>query len=321
MIADDCVAAVVVTYHPRAEDLHNLRKLRAQVDLLIVVDNGSNENDLVHIRCATREHGAKFIENGKNLGIAVALNLGVRKAQHEGCRWVALFDQDSEVTEGFIATMVADFQVYSLQENILQIVPRYLDPSTGLEQAVSSFGDGGAFLTITSGSVFSIEAFEKCGLFREDLFIYCVDDDYSLRLRKNGFFIGVSKNAVLLHRCGRPTFWRIFGRTIETKNYRPEVCYYYARNKVWILRAYGGTFPRLIVPTLREFMTIPTKIALMEDAPWEKILHFFHGLQDGVAGRMGPMSRAEFKGPSESRHTGSSPASVTGVTTVPDKIA
>ena len=108
-----------------------------------------------------------------------------------------------------------------------------------------------------------------------------------MRIRKNGFFIGVSKNAVLLHQSGHPTSRKLFGMTLTTKNYPPEVRYYYARNKVWILRFYGKTFPRLIVPTLREFVTIPLKIALMEDASWQKIRLFIRGLADGIAGRMG----------------------------------
>jgi rhamnosyltransferase len=137
-----------------------------------------------------------------------------------------------------------------------------------------------------------MEAFEECGLFQENLFIYCVDDDFSLRLRKRGFFIGENRNAILLHRSGHPTSRKLFGKTIATKNYRPEVRYYYARNKVWILRFYGGTFPRIIIPTLREFVTIPLKIAVMEDESWTKIKLFIRGLADGVAGRMGPLRQA-----------------------------
>lgn len=293
MVKDERTSAIVVTFHPHTEYLENLAKVRAQVDLLIVVDNGSNENEVAQIRFASRELGLKLIENGDNLGIAAALNLGVREAQKEGCRWVALFDQDSVITDGFIATMIAEFRTYSQQRKIVQIIPRYLDPVTGIEWAVSQFEDGGVFLTITSGSVFSMEVFEKCGLFREDLFIYCVDDDYSLRIRKNGFYIGVTRNAVLLHQSGHPTSRKLFGMTITTKNYRPELRYYYARNKVCILRFYGKTFPRLIVPTLREFVTIPLKIALMEDGSLEKIKMFVRGPADGVAGRMGRLRHAE----------------------------
>jgi rhamnosyltransferase len=292
MTKNDRIAAIVVTFHPRTEYLQNLSKIKSQVDLLIVVDNGSTATELAQIRVVCRDRDFKLIENGQNLGIAAALNLGVREAQSQRCRWVALFDQDSVITDGFIATMIDEFQTYRQQRKIMQIVPRYRDPATGIEEAVSRFEDGGAFLTITSGSLFPMEAFETCGLFREDLFIYCVDDDYSLRIRKKGFYIGFSKDAVLLHQSGHPTSRKLFGKTVATKNYRPEVRYYYARNKVWILRAYGKTFPRLIVPTLREFVTIPLKIALMEDAPWKKISRFYLGLLDGVAGRMGPIRQA-----------------------------
>ena len=290
---DERTSAIVVTFHPRPEYLEHLAKIRAQVDLLIVVDNGSNEDELAQIRIASRVLGFRLVENEDNLGIAAALNLGVRQAQKEGCRWVALFDQDSAVTDGFMATMISEFRTYSQQRKILQIIPRYVDPQTGMERTVSTFSDGGVFLTITSGSVFSMEAFEKCGLFQEDLFIYCVDDDYSLRIRKNGYFIGVSRNAVLLHQSGHPTSRKLFGMTLTTKNYRPEVRYYYARNKVWILRFYARTFPRLIIPTLREFVTIPLKIALMEDASREKIKLFIRGLADGIAGKMGPLRQAQ----------------------------
>jgi rhamnosyltransferase len=291
MTSDERVCAIVVTFHPRPEHLQNLAQMRAQVDHLIVVDNGSSERELALIRLRSSKLGIELLENSKNLGIAAALNLGVRKAQQRGCRWVALFDQDSAITEGFIATMVAEFQAYRPKQKILQIIPRYRDPETGVERPVSRFEDGGVFLTITSGSLFAMEAFEECGLFQENLFIYCVDDDYSLRIRKNGFFIGLSSNAVLLHQSGHPTSRQLLGKTVSTKNYRPEVRYYYARNKVWILRKYAITFPRLIVPTLREFVTTPVKILLMEDESWEKIKLFTQGLFDGMAGRMGPLKQ------------------------------
>jgi rhamnosyltransferase len=284
-------AAIVVTFHPRTDYIKNLVRVRGQVDHLIVVDNGSTENELAEIRVASQETDFRLVENGENLGIAVALNLGVRVAQREGCRWVALFDQDSVVTEGFIATMIGEFEAYRQSNQIMQIIPRYVDPETRVERAVSRCDDGGVFLTITSGSLFSMEAFEQCGLFEEGLFIYCVDDDYSLRIRKKGFFIGLSRNAVLLHQSGHPTCRKVFGKTLTTKNYRPEVRYYYARNKVWILRQYGKRFPRLIVPTLREFVTTPLKIALLEDASWAKIKLFAQGLLDGIAGRMGPLKQ------------------------------
>jgi hypothetical protein len=43
-------------------------------------------------------------------------------------------------------------------------------------------------------------------------------------------------------------------------------------------------------------MTIPLKIALMEDAPRKKIEMFIRGLADGVAGRMGRLRRGACTG-------------------------
>jgi rhamnosyltransferase len=269
--------------------MENLAKMAAQVDLLVIVDNGSAETPLAVLRDASKQSGWRLIENGANLGIATALNRGIREAQKEGCAWIALFDQDSELTPGFVQTMISEFEALSQTRKIMQIIPRYLDPATGLDRPISRFEDGGIFLTITSGSLFSMSAFEQCGLFAEDLFIYCVDDEYSLRIRKQGFYIGLSRNATLLHQSGHPTYRKFLGRSFATKNYRPEVRYYYARNKIWILRAYGRAFPRLIVPTLRELISIPLKIAWMEEAPWRKVCLFLRGMKDGLAGNMGPL--------------------------------
>ncbi len=291
MKGNGAVGAIIVTYHPRSEQVQHLARIRAQVNVMIVVDNGSAAHELAELRNAQCKLQLTLIENGENLGIAAALNIGVREAQRQRCRWVVLFDQDSVVTDGFVSSMIAEFEAYRPHRKILQIVPRYIDPETGAERPTSTFRDGGVFLTITSGSLFLMDTFTACGLFNEDLFIYCVDDDFSLRLRENGYFIGLSSRAILLHRSGNPTSARIFGKTVTTRNYRPEIRYYYARNKTWILRTYGQKFPRLILPTLRELVSIPLKISLMEDAPWAKVKFFLKGLRDGVLGRMG---RARF---------------------------
>jgi len=289
MNSDARAGAVVVTFHPSIRDFENFQRVRLQVDLVIIVDNGSDECALAQLRRICREPGFVLIENGENLGVAMALNIGVREVLRERCHWIALFDQDSTVTDGFIATLVEEYTAFGREHPIMQIIPRYRDPNTGLEGAVSRFRDGGAFLTITSGSLFSRQAFEACGFFQENLFVYGVDDDYSLRIRAKGYYIGVSQKAVLLHQSGHPTYMNVLGRRFATKNYRPESRYYSARNKVWILRTYGGRFPQLIIPTLRQFLTIPLKIALMEQAPVTKIAMFFRGLLDGLRGQMGKL--------------------------------
>jgi rhamnosyltransferase len=287
-MSDNGVCAVVVTFRPRAEDLANLARVRPQVQDLVIVDNGSPEEKLQPLRDLSRELQFELIENGQNLGIAAALNAGVQWAQSNQSRWVVLFDQDSSVTDGFIPQMLADFALEASRRNILLLVPRYRDPQSGVERVCCLDEDGGPFVTITSGSLLPISAFEKCGYFKEELFIYTIDDEYSLRLRSRGYSIGLSANAVLLHVSGVPTYYRLFGRQLfQTTNYRPGVRYYISRNRIWMLRRYGARYPRWVRGAFRSSLIDLCKLAIAEDARWAKFRMIFLGFRDGMLGRMG----------------------------------
>jgi rhamnosyltransferase len=282
------VCGVIVTFRPRVEDLGNLARVRPQLEHLVIVDNGSQEEQLHLLRAASHALDFAFIENGQNLGIAVALNIGVRWAQTQGCKWVALFDQDSAVTDGFMAHMLADFEYVSRQRNILLLVPRYKDPQSGLERVCAMDADGGPFVTITSGSLFPISAFAKCGYFNEELFIYTVDDEYSLRLRSRGYSIALSPHAVLLHASGIPSYYSILGRRLfQTTNYRPGVRYYISRNRVWMALMYGARYPRWVRGAFRSSLIDLCKLTIAEDFKWTKVKMVFLGFRDGMLGRMG----------------------------------
>jgi rhamnosyltransferase len=282
------VCAVIVTFRPRMEDVGNLARVRPQVEDLVVVDNGSGEELLQLVRAASRELGFTLIENGQNLGIAAALNIGVKWAQANRSQWVALFDQDSAVTDGFMAQMLADYELYARQRNILLLVPRYKDPESGVERVCPLDDDGGPFVTITSGSLLPVSAFEKCGYFKEELFVYTVDDEYSLRLRSNGYSIALSRDALLLHASGIPSYFSIFGKQLfQTTNYRPGVRYYISRNRVWMALMYGVEYPRWVRGAFRSSFIDFCKLAIAEEYRWLKIKMIFLGLRDGFLGRMG----------------------------------
>jgi rhamnosyltransferase len=240
------------------------------------------------LRAASRVWKFVLIENGENLGIGAALNIGVRWAESNGSQWVALFDQDSSVTGGFIAQMLVDFEYFQTQRNIMLLIPRYRDPQSGVERVCGLDKDGGPFVTITSGSLLPVAAFETCGYFNEDLFIYTVDDEYSLRLRSQGYSIALSPHAVLLHASGSPSCYRIFGRPwFQTTNYRPGVRYYISRNRIWMALRYGARYPRWVRGALRASFIDLCRLAIAEDSRWAKVKMVFLGFRDGMLGRMG----------------------------------
>ena len=273
---------------PRAEDFDNLVKVRTQVEDLVIVDNGSPAETLLLLRAASRELDFALIENGDNLGIGAALNIGVKWAEANGSRWVTLFDQDSTVTENFISQMVADFEEIAGQSHLGLLVPRYIDPKSGIERIFGLAKDRGPFVTITSGSFFRTEIFEKCGYFQEELFIYTVDDEYSLRLRSKGYSIAQSREAILLHASGHPSHVYLFGkRLFSPSNHSAGARYYLNRNRVWMLRTYGLKYPRwtcwIMIGSVKEVF----KIAVAEKDRWLKLCMMLHGIRDGVLMRMG----------------------------------
>jgi rhamnosyltransferase len=274
-------------------DLQNLEKVRSQVETLVIVDNGSAGKELDALRETSTVLNAVLLENGTNLGIAAALNIGIKWAITHEQEWVALFDQDSSVTEGYICSMLQSMKGLPAASRAVLMSPRYQDPVSGLEERVALHKDGGPFISRTSGSFLPISVFSHCGFFTEELFIYCVDDDFSLRLRSKGFSIGQSGKAILLHSAGKPTIVSIFGKRYTTRNYRPEVQYYWARNRVWLMRKHGAQYPQIIFSSLRSLFGIPLKIAFGEKMRRRKIGMFGMGILHGIMGKTGALLPAD----------------------------
>ena len=76
----DNVCAVVVTYHPQSLLRSNLEQLSLQVAEVVVVDNGSGTATAELLRIIEAEFGIRVVRNGCNLGIAAALNIGIKHA-------------------------------------------------------------------------------------------------------------------------------------------------------------------------------------------------------------------------------------------------
>lgn len=284
------VCAVVVTFHPNQLALNNLTTLSLQLQQTIVVDNGSDVAEIETLRRTCINAGFLLIENGENLGIATALNIGVRHAQSCGAAWLLLFDQDSSVTNGFVEAMIRGFETSVWGERLAILVPRYIDSRLGIPLMQDALSSGGLESAMTSGSLIRTETFAHFGMFVEQLFIDGVDYEYSLRLRQAGMIIEECVDAVLLHSPGQPYQHRLLGRKIfRTANYSPTRRYYQERNKVWIARRYFRVFPGFCLKLFYFSSKDLIKILLAEKGKSKKCLYIVRGLVDGVRGRMGKL--------------------------------
>lgn len=279
---------MVVTYHPEGEVLENLRALRPQVRWLVVVDNGSTAEELGGLRALSGELGFALVENGKNLGIATALNVGVRRGLEWAPEWFLFFDQDSQVTAGFVETMLRGFRESVFGDRLALLVPRYQDKRSGAAIATDRLREGGVEAAMTSGSLVRAETMGRYGGFLEELFIDMVDSEFCLRLRAAGRVIDDCGDAVLLHSPGSPEYFRVGGRRLFLAgNYSAVRYYYQQRNRVWVARRYGKRFPgfvrRLMVHSAKELF----KLVVAERDRWAKLKAFAGGVGDGLRGRMG----------------------------------
>lgn len=287
------VCAVAVTFHPDRDVRENLSKLRTQVQSLVVVDNGSPQASLDFLRAASTQIGFELIENGENLGIAAALNMGVSWAGVRAFQWIALFDQDSAVTEGFIDTMLHAFESSPRGDRLAILVPRYIDRRSGSDLPAIVVRTGGLEAAMTSGTLMRVSSFHEHGLFEEDLFIDAVDYEYSLRLRSHGCFIEECSQALLLHSPGAPRVHKFCGRYLfQTANYSPVRRYYQERNKIWVARRYWKRFPffcfKLFFFSSKDYV----KCILAENRKWDKFRYANMGIADGLRGRMGRLNKA-----------------------------
>ena len=284
------VCAVVVTHHPSAGMLENLSKIVTQVAELVVVDNASAPDELHALRNASRTFGFQLIENGENLGIAEALNQGVRWAKSKSYPWAIFFDQDSGITDDFVSRMFAAWESHPDRRRVASIHPKYVDPATGIEPAVRRAKDGGPVISLTSGALMPMWIFDKIGWFASEYFIDCVDFEYCLRIRAAGYMIADSRDAVLLHAAGHAERQLTFlGISFRPTHHSATRRYYMSRNRIMLYRKYFRIFPGWVLQSMNDSLreTIKCFVGDKDRAP--KFRSFLLGTWDGLTGRMGKL--------------------------------
>lgn len=265
------IALLLVTFNPPDTLLSNLEAAAAQVDEVVIVDNGTSLPLLPYT----------VIRNGKNLGLSGALNIGMEYVEKKGFEWVLMLDQDSRILDTYVTTMLE-----SAAPDVAMIGPRYLDFRSGVDVGPKPMKNGDLPLTMTSGSMLSVKAFKAIGGFNESLFIDYVDTEYCFRLRRMGFRIAASR-VVLSHALGDPLYVRL-GRYRRTSiSHNAGRVYYITRNRWTMIARYARSFPKWALQETIIGLRSPLKIALFEEDKIAKLRMLARGLKDCILRRSG----------------------------------
>ncbi len=286
-LAKRSVSAVMVTYNPHPQLADTLLLLAPQVHQLIVVDNGSSPEPLRALRFARDLLKFSLIENAENLGIAAALNQGIRAAKNEGHLWVILFDQDSGVTSNFVESMLRSLQDRPDRERIASMHPQYSAPDLGIQFRPLRMPDGSPFMSMTSGALMPTWIFDRVGWFASEYFIDCVDWEFCVRCRAAGFLVAESDKVSLRHAAGNPSSTNLLGFSVQPTHHNAIRRYYIARNSLVFYRKYFARFPRQILRSAYWQTRGILKSILFEKDRGRKLLYTLLGVWDALRGRMG----------------------------------
>ena len=285
------VAAIIVSYNPDSNLFDSINLLLNQVEKVIIVDNGSKEKYVKYIK-SINEDKIEIILNKENLGVATALNIGVRKALENGYEWILTMDQDSKASPDMVKKM---FNVYNSinreeRKDILSIFPNFVDERI---QSIEENSNMNSYeyvdADITSGNLLRKEVFEKVGFFDDSLFIDLVDTDFCMILYEKGIKMIKIRDAVLYHSLGESkTIKGILG-SFNTSNHSALRRYYMTRNRFYIWEKYKGLNSFTLNRDKKLFKKEFVKIILGEKDKVNKIKMVLRGYKDykkGIKGKL-----------------------------------
>lgn len=287
------VSAVFVLYFPDVALLEsNVERLSRSVEHILLVDNSADATVQEQLQPVLQRASVSYLDMGDNLGIASALNRGIEFARERGSTWLLTLDQDSVPGETMVDDLLAcyDSLTPEEQQQVTQLCPAIIDEDTKIPKRERP-ADGRAwmdvYVAITSGSLHRVDSFDAIGVFDDELFIYHVDTEFSLRSYFKRFRTLLVFDAVLLHSDGSQEVVSKWGFSFVVTNHSPVARYYMFRNAVLLFRRELMFQPRFTYHLLRWHTKTLLKVMFLEEQRASKLKMIARGLWHGLLGKDG----------------------------------
>ena len=307
------IGAVLVTYNPHIGSLTALLdRLLPQVDLIVLVDNGSANAD--EILALAQELGIQTIANQVNRGIATAQNRGITAVLECGCDLVVLSDQDSLPEPKMVSKLydclidaaavansgkgapVAAVGPVPIDTRANQSEDEAHDPSSALVYSFTKWGPKRRNIPsseqtkdvpfiLASGSLIPAQVLRHVGPMNESLFIDHVDLAWCMRAVAMGYRILVCGDARLEHSLGEEQLELPTGRKIHVQS--PTRNYYMVRNTLFLTNAsfMPWRWKAGYMSYLAKYTGFYALAGIVQPKRWGELAA---GFRDGIRGRGGP---------------------------------
>ena len=278
------IVAVATAYHPDDRLTAVVESALETCTHVVVVDNTPGAEPTVADKIS--DPRVKVLRSGQNVGLAAALNLGIRELPADADADAVLFlDQDSVLPKDVVTALAA----YLDDPTIGIAAPTPWDAAhdssydtlAALRSDVADRTD-----VITSGMLIRRSALDRTGSFREDFFVDFVDIDFCLRLRRAGLRIVQDQRLKLPHSLGNRRVHRLGPLRIQIVHYSVWRLYWIARGASTLLRENVVRDPVWSLKAVLFLASWTWRTAAFEDSRVRHVAALARGMRDGLLGRV-----------------------------------
>lgn len=287
------ISTIIVTFNPQYDALFpTIEKLLLSSNV-IIIDNTPNtdSSELYNKKFSCGEFDFEYIPLYENKGIAYAQNIGFVEGIKNKSDFFVLLDQDSNVEEFFIRSLVKEY--YAALEHFKKIAvigPTIINERNNIQDRTEISKSKNAIngiyevdVLISSGSLIPVNALLEIGMNNSELFIDLVDFEWCYRAKYSGFNVLMSSNITMKHNVGLKDKKIWLGK--HTTICSPFRLYYVFRNCIFTLKM--KHVPLMF--KLRVMLSLPMKfiIHMTCDNKIDRLNYICKGIIDGVLNRSG----------------------------------
>lgn len=274
------IAGIVTLYNPSDKDIKNISTYIDDIDKLYIIDNTEGNDNKSRI---PKNKKIEYTFKNENIGVAVALNIGAKKAIKDGFKYLLTLDQDTTFKPKVMDMLKDAINKFNMDE--VGIITPWHNTKIKLNEIDDEYDYPPE--VITSGNIINLDIWKKIGGFKEWLFIDGIDIEYCLNLRKHGYKIVRVVHARIDHELGDIEFKKFRGKTYICNNYPPVRRYYIMRNNHYIKDMYLDFEPSTCWRILEQKPSM-ISIILFEKNKFKKLRGYYRGLRDykkGIKGK------------------------------------